>query len=248
MVLTAVVIVVRHHTVGIIECVVACDSGSLSKEPNLTEDDDVFKHLALVYARKHPTMHKGKACPNNYAKDTFPKGIVNGAEWYPLTGLRPKHRAESGLPLPLPPPNHHLPVPLFQMTRHSAKERANINPARNPTRATSLLSVLAALHEQGFTLHILFTEAAYSSYSYVALSPSYRMLMIDEVIWECRWPSGLSLDFGSELEIAQVQILSETVAIFISTTNLVLYRLSPLFCLIRSSHRPVAHEDGQNKA
>ncbi|XP_046680544.1 carboxypeptidase D-like isoform X2 [Homalodisca vitripennis] len=59
---------------------------SLSKEPNLTEDDDVFKHLALVYARKHPTMHKGKACPNNYAKDTFPKGIVNGAEWYPLTG------------------------------------------------------------------------------------------------------------------------------------------------------------------
>ncbi|XP_046686727.1 carboxypeptidase M-like, partial [Homalodisca vitripennis] len=59
--------------------------GSLSKEPNLTEDDDVFKHLALVYARKHPTMHKGKACPNNYAKDTFPKGIVNGAEWYPLT-------------------------------------------------------------------------------------------------------------------------------------------------------------------
>ncbi|KAG8281218.1 hypothetical protein J6590_063418 [Homalodisca vitripennis] len=51
-----------------------------------------------------------------------------------------------------------------------------------------------------------------------------------------------SLDFGSELEIAQVQILSVTVALFISTINLVLYRLSPLFCLIRSSHRPVVHE------
>ncbi|KAG8280149.1 hypothetical protein J6590_088317 [Homalodisca vitripennis] len=56
-----------------------------------------------------------------------------------------------------------------------------------------------------------------------------------------------SLDFVSELEIAQVQILPVTVALFISTINLVLYRLYPLFCLIRSSHRPVAHEDGQNK-
>ncbi|KAG8324442.1 hypothetical protein J6590_092231 [Homalodisca vitripennis] len=54
----------------------------------------------------------------------------------------------------------------------------------------------------------------------------------------------MSLDFGSELEIAQDQILSVTVALFISTINLVLYRLSPLFFLIRSSHRPVAHEDG----
>ncbi|KAG8270996.1 hypothetical protein J6590_072530 [Homalodisca vitripennis] len=53
-----------------------------------------------------------------------------------------------------------------------------------------------------------------------------------------------SLDFGSELKIAQVQILSVTIALFISTINLVLYRLSPLLCLIRSSHRPVAHEDG----
>ncbi|KAG8268010.1 hypothetical protein J6590_038028 [Homalodisca vitripennis] len=55
-------------------------------------------------------------------------------------------------------------------------------------------------------------------------------------------------DFESELEIAQDRILSVTLALFISTIDLVLYRLSPLFCLIRSSHRPVAHEDGQNKA
>ncbi|KAG8288551.1 hypothetical protein J6590_016676 [Homalodisca vitripennis] len=51
------------------------------------------------------------------------------------------------------------------------------------------------------------------------------------------------LDFESELETAQVRILSVTVAPFISTIGLVLYRLSPLFRLIRSSHRPVAHED-----
>ncbi|KAG8245025.1 hypothetical protein J6590_009100 [Homalodisca vitripennis] len=41
-----------------------------------------------------------------------------------------------------------------------------------------------------------------------------------------------TLDYESELEI-----LSVTVAVFISTIDLVLYRLSPLFCLIRSSHR-----------
>ncbi|KAG8277687.1 hypothetical protein J6590_037832 [Homalodisca vitripennis] len=55
-------------------------------------------------------------------------------------------------------------------------------------------------------------------------------------------------DFESELEIAQVRILSVTVSLFINIIDLVLYRLSPLFCLIRSSHRPVVHEDGQNKA
>ncbi|KAG8321649.1 hypothetical protein J6590_043233 [Homalodisca vitripennis] len=41
--------------------------------------------------------------------------------------------------------------------------------------------------------------------------------------------------------IAQVRILSATLALFIITIDLVLYRLSPLFFLIRSSHRPVVH-------
>ncbi|KAG8330355.1 hypothetical protein J6590_065951 [Homalodisca vitripennis] len=44
--------------------------------------------------------------------------------------------------------------------------------------------------------------------------------------------------FGSELQIAQVQILSVTVALFISFIDRVLYQLSPL----RSSHKPLAHE------
>ncbi|KAG8306236.1 hypothetical protein J6590_051577 [Homalodisca vitripennis] len=60
--------------------------------------------------------------------------------------------------------------------------------------------------------------------------------------------SGLTLDFESELEIAQAQILSMTEALFISTIDLVLYRLSPLFCFMRFSHRLVAHDDRQNKA
>ncbi|KAG8333800.1 hypothetical protein J6590_102957 [Homalodisca vitripennis] len=49
-----------------------------------------------------------------------------------------------------------------------------------------------------------------------------------------------TLDFVSELEIAQVQILYSTP---ISTIDLVLYRLSSLFYFIRSSHRAVAHEN-----
>ncbi|KAG8258492.1 hypothetical protein J6590_029126 [Homalodisca vitripennis] len=57
-----------------------------------------------------------------------------------------------------------------------------------------------------------------------------------------------TLDFESVLEITQVQILSVTNVLLISTIDLVLYQLSSLFCLIRSSHRPVAHEGGQKKA
>ncbi|KAG8275957.1 hypothetical protein J6590_074861 [Homalodisca vitripennis] len=52
-------------------------------------------------------------------------------------------------------------------------------------------------------------------------------------------PESKTLDFECELEIAQVQILPVTIELFISTIDLVLYRLSPLFRLIRSSHRPM---------
>lgn len=49
-----------------------------------TPDDDVFVHLAKVYARTHPTMHKGLPCPGH--EKGFKNGIVNGATWYTLTG------------------------------------------------------------------------------------------------------------------------------------------------------------------
>ncbi|KAG8284316.1 hypothetical protein J6590_105540 [Homalodisca vitripennis] len=53
-----------------------------------------------------------------------------------------------------------------------------------------------------------------------------------------------TLDFESELEIAQSQIMSTIITIIISTIDLVLYRLFHLFRLIISSHRPMANEDG----
>jgi hypothetical protein len=52
--------------------------------PSVSPDDDVFRHLATVYASTHPTMHLGQPC-NNMDKG-FQGGISNGAAWYPLTG------------------------------------------------------------------------------------------------------------------------------------------------------------------
>ncbi|BFZ18647.1 hypothetical protein BsWGS_21686 [Bradybaena similaris] len=46
-----------------------------------TPDDDVFRHLSLIYSRSHPIMHKGSHCG-----DTFKDGITNGADWYPVFG------------------------------------------------------------------------------------------------------------------------------------------------------------------
>nr|XP_054749275.1 carboxypeptidase D-like [Lytechinus pictus] len=46
-----------------------------------TADDQLFQHLAKAYANKHPTMHLGNPqCPGN-AEESYPNGIVNGAEW-----------------------------------------------------------------------------------------------------------------------------------------------------------------------
>jgi carboxypeptidase M len=55
---------------------------SYGSSPSLTPDDDVFKHLSLVYANNHAKMSRGVACKST----TFQNGITNGAAWYPLTG------------------------------------------------------------------------------------------------------------------------------------------------------------------
>ncbi|XP_039958527.1 carboxypeptidase D isoform X2 [Bactrocera tryoni] len=55
-----------------------------SAAPSLTPDDDIFKHLSLVYAKNHAKMSRGVACKS--ATPAFENGITNGAAWYPLTG------------------------------------------------------------------------------------------------------------------------------------------------------------------
>ena len=44
-----------------------------------TQDDDVFRSLALAYSRSHPTMHIQRV-------SGFPNGITNGADWYSIDG------------------------------------------------------------------------------------------------------------------------------------------------------------------
>lgn len=55
-------------------------------EEQPTPDDDVFRHLATVYARNHATMWQGKPCNLKSKSDGFPDGIINGAKWYSFTG------------------------------------------------------------------------------------------------------------------------------------------------------------------
>ncbi|XP_076015873.1 carboxypeptidase M isoform X2 [Genypterus blacodes] len=50
---------------------------------SISPDNDVFVHLAKVYAQSHASMHRGVSC---YGGGAFQDGITNGYEWYPLSG------------------------------------------------------------------------------------------------------------------------------------------------------------------
>lgn len=52
---------------------------------NPTEENEIFKHLASVYATSHRKMYQGKPCPS-FIRESFPEGITNGADWYAVTG------------------------------------------------------------------------------------------------------------------------------------------------------------------
>lgn len=54
-------------------------------ERNPTEENDIFKHLATIYAISHRKMYQGKPCPS-FIRESFPEGITNGADWYAVTG------------------------------------------------------------------------------------------------------------------------------------------------------------------
>ena len=49
---------------------------------SVAPDDQVFRHLAHLYADNHGTMKRGNLCPG----DNFPGGITNGAQWYDVPG------------------------------------------------------------------------------------------------------------------------------------------------------------------
>ncbi|XP_028171649.1 carboxypeptidase D isoform X2 [Ostrinia furnacalis] len=57
---------------------------SYAHSPSIAPDDDVLRHLALVYSRNHAKMARGVSCKSGSPR--FENGITNGAAWYPLTG------------------------------------------------------------------------------------------------------------------------------------------------------------------
>lgn len=50
-----------------------------------TPDDDLYRHMAKVYASNHRLMKEGKNCP----PDDFKEGVTNGAFWYNVKGNKP---------------------------------------------------------------------------------------------------------------------------------------------------------------
>ncbi|CAH1406668.1 unnamed protein product [Nezara viridula] len=59
---------------------------------NTTLDDDVFKHLASVYARNHKSMSTSNGCKNGI----FNNGTINGVDWYPVKGSMQDYNYKSG--------------------------------------------------------------------------------------------------------------------------------------------------------
>lgn len=57
---------------------------SYTSAPSISPDDDVFRHLSLIYSRNHGSMYQGLPC--SPSQPGFKNGITNGAQWYPLTG------------------------------------------------------------------------------------------------------------------------------------------------------------------
>ncbi|XP_063364357.1 carboxypeptidase M isoform X1 [Cydia amplana] len=57
---------------------------SYAHSPSIAPDDDVFRHLSLVYSNNHAKMSRGVSCKSGSPR--FEHGITNGAAWYPLTG------------------------------------------------------------------------------------------------------------------------------------------------------------------
>ncbi|CAH8850264.1 unnamed protein product [Trichobilharzia szidati] len=58
-------------------------SANMTAYYSASPDDETFKHLATVYSRAHKSMYLGRPKCDVI---TFPNGITNGNNWYPLQG------------------------------------------------------------------------------------------------------------------------------------------------------------------
>lgn len=66
------------------------DSASHKRQGHYSqsEDDGLFRYLALLYSQNHPVMKTGHPnCPDAL-EETFTDGITNGAQWYDVPGKK----------------------------------------------------------------------------------------------------------------------------------------------------------------
>uniref|UniRef100_A0A8D8REU5 Carboxypeptidase M n=1 Tax=Cacopsylla melanoneura TaxID=428564 RepID=A0A8D8REU5_9HEMI len=76
---------IRLYGTDNVEAISKIKTKVTKNEPALTPDNDMFLHLALTYARLHPTMHLKRPCPSNTNLE-FDQGVINGAAWYAFSG------------------------------------------------------------------------------------------------------------------------------------------------------------------
>ncbi|CAG7717005.1 unnamed protein product [Allacma fusca] len=62
------------------------DTPSGDSEYAPSEDNAIFRALALTYSNAHKTMWKGYPCPSIIKDEKFDHGITNGAQWYVVSG------------------------------------------------------------------------------------------------------------------------------------------------------------------
>ncbi|XP_046918192.2 LOW QUALITY PROTEIN: carboxypeptidase D [Dermatophagoides farinae] len=61
----------------------------MTKNETKCPDNDVFRHLSLIYSKNHPYMYANNGrCLDSCdgTDDYFLQGITNGAKWYPVAG------------------------------------------------------------------------------------------------------------------------------------------------------------------
>ncbi|KAG2469388.1 CBPM Carboxypeptidase, partial [Polypterus senegalus] len=74
------------------------DGGSTAvRDYSISPDNDVFIHLAKTYSFNHTVMYKGDVCDST---QTFPDGITNGFNWYPVEGVKGQVLSTDGSPIP----------------------------------------------------------------------------------------------------------------------------------------------------
>ncbi|KAM9318296.1 carboxypeptidase D [Pholidichthys leucotaenia] len=62
------------------------DSKNGTVHYSTSPDDAVFQQVSRAYSKENPLMHQGHPCEDVYPEEYFKDGIINGAQWYSVSG------------------------------------------------------------------------------------------------------------------------------------------------------------------